>query len=60
MGVFIMNPDFNTMTKDELRQYVITHQADKDAIEKLKLFNLMLILIHPFYHGFSLLFNTIL
>ncbi|MGK7944323.1 MAG: hypothetical protein AB4058_07625 [Microcystaceae cyanobacterium] len=26
-----MKPDFNAMTKDELRQYVITHQADKDA-----------------------------
>ena len=26
-----MKPDFNNMNKDELRQYVITHQDDKEA-----------------------------
>lgn len=26
-----MNPDFNTMTKGELRAYVITHPDDKTA-----------------------------
>jgi hypothetical protein len=35
-----MKPDFNTMSKDELRQYVITHQGDKDAfyqyVDRLK------------------------
>ena len=35
-----MKPDFNNMTKDELRQYVITHQEYKEAfymyIDRLK------------------------
>lgn len=35
-----MKPDFNNMTKDELREYVITHQDDKEAfyiyIDRLK------------------------
>ncbi|MGB5592508.1 MAG: hypothetical protein WBM32_02590 [Crocosphaera sp.] len=35
-----MKPDFNNMNKEELRQYVITHQDDKEAfyiyIDRLK------------------------
>ncbi len=35
-----MKHDFNNMTKEELRQYVITHQEDKEAfyiyIDRLK------------------------
>ncbi|MDJ0597529.1 MAG: hypothetical protein QNJ37_01600 [Crocosphaera sp.] len=35
-----MKPDFNNITKDELRQYVITHQEDKEAfytyVDRLK------------------------
>ncbi|MDJ0659389.1 MAG: hypothetical protein QNJ42_07840 [Crocosphaera sp.] len=35
-----MKPDFNNMSKEELRQYVITHQEDKEAfyiyIDRLK------------------------
>lgn len=35
-----MKPDFNQMSKDELRQYVITHQDDKEAfyiyVDRLK------------------------
>ncbi len=35
-----MKPNLNNMTKDELRQYVITHQEDKEAfyiyVDRLK------------------------
>ena len=35
-----MKPDFNNMSKDQLRQYVITHQEDKEAfyiyVDRLK------------------------
>lgn len=29
-----MKPNFNTMSKEELRQYVISHQDDKEAFYK--------------------------
>jgi hypothetical protein len=30
-----MKPDFNAMTKAELRSYVLTHREDRDAFEAL-------------------------
>ena len=31
----IMKPDFSKMTRQELRNYILTHREDDDAIESL-------------------------
>ena len=34
-GDLIMKPDFSKMTRQELRNYILTHREDDDAIESL-------------------------
>lgn len=34
-GLTMMKPNFNTMTRQELRAYILTHRDDDEAIEIL-------------------------
>ena len=35
MGIFDMKPDFDTMSKAELRAYVLANRSDREAFYKL-------------------------
>lgn len=35
MGIFNMKPDFNSMSKAELRAYVLANRSDREAFYKL-------------------------